>query len=71
MTYTAGARQRPLSKQLYDQPFLGNSYVNNGRCQAVAAIFTPVTIEERHFLRGPRDTVIMNSVFGAIRAEKL
>jgi hypothetical protein len=32
VAYTSGARQRPLSKQQYDQPLLGNNSVNNGRC---------------------------------------
>jgi hypothetical protein len=34
MPHTLGARQRPLSKQLYDQPLLVNKSANNDHCYA-------------------------------------
>jgi hypothetical protein len=53
MTYT-GARKRPVSKQMYGQPFLGDSSLNSSRCYAVTLRVVLETIYRyaRDFLFG-------------------
>jgi hypothetical protein len=47
VTYTPGDRQRPLSKQQYDQPLLDNNSANNSHCYAIPVPITLATIEEK------------------------
>jgi hypothetical protein len=57
VTYTCSARQQPLSKQLNDQPLLGNNSVNNGSFCAIAA-----TVE-----RSVVKTAFLSGIRGCIR----
>jgi hypothetical protein len=41
------ARQRPLSKQKWNRPLLGNNSINNDGCYAIAASVMLATTEEQ------------------------
>jgi hypothetical protein len=47
VTNAPSAWQRPLIKQGYNQPWLGNNSANSSHCKAINASFTLVIMDEQ------------------------